>query len=112
LEMTFNKQTWNRLSNEHKVIIEMASEEMNSKMAYDFHTQNALALAQLQDLGVKLRSFPDDVITAAKVGLEDVIISQSSQNADFKRVFDSASSFLKVSKSYTDVSLKKYLNIR
>ena len=112
LEMTFNKQSWARLSTEHKVIIEMASEELNSKMAYDFHTQNALALNQLQDFGVKLKSFPEDVIKAAKTGLKDVIRSESKKNPDFKRVYESASNFLMTSKSYTDVSLKKYLNIR
>ena len=112
LELSFNHQSWKKLPAEHKIIIEMASEEMNSKMAYDFHTQNALALNTLQEHDVKFRSFSDDVINAAKTALEEVIVTQSKKSKDFEEVYKSASSFLKASKSYTDISLKKYLNIR
>jgi len=112
LELSFNHQSWKKLPTEHKIIIEMASEEMNSKMAYDFHTQNALVLNTLREHGVKFRSFSDDVINAAKTALEEVVITQSKKSKDFEEVYKSASSFLKASKSYTDISLKKYLNIR
>ncbi len=112
LELTFNHQSWKKLSQEHQVIIEMASEEMNSKMLYNFQVQNAQALVELKKLNVKLRDFPSDVIKAAKDGLEDVIATQSASNNDFRKVYESASNFLKTSKSYTDLSLKNYLNIR
>lgn len=112
LELSFNLQRWKKLPDEHKAILEMASEEMNSKMAYEFHTRNTFALDDLKQLGVKLRSFPDDVIRAAKKGLDDVIEIQSKKSEDFAEVYKSASDFLKASKHYTDISLKKYLNIR
>ena len=112
LELTFNKERFLKLSNEHQSIIQMASEEMNSKMTYEFQAKNAFSLDELNKLGVKFRSFPDEVITAAKTGLEQVIALQSSKNVDFKDVYESASDFLKASKSFSDVSLKKYLNIR
>ncbi|HIC43966.1 MAG TPA: C4-dicarboxylate ABC transporter [Sulfurimonas sp.] len=112
LELTFNKDSWSKLSQEHQCIMQMASEEMNSKMSYEFHAKNSLALKDLTDKGVVLKSFPDDVITAGKKALEEVVIFQSSKNSDFKRVYESASSFLQASKSFSDISLKKYLNIR
>ncbi len=112
LELTFNHQSWKRLPQEHKTIIEMASEEMNSKMLYDFQAQNAKALVELKKLNVELRNFPSDVIDAAKAGLAVVVAAQSASNNDFKTVYESASSFLETSKSYTDLSLKNYLNIR
>jgi len=112
LELTFNLQSWKKLPNDHKVIIEMASEEMNSKMAYDFHTQNALALSSLSEYGVKFREFPEDVISSAKKALIEVVSDESAKNKDFKEVYESAANFLKASQSYSDVSLKKYLNIR
>ena len=112
LELTFNHQSWKKLPAEHKVIIEMASEEMNSKMSYNFHTQNSFALSSLREHGVKFRSFSDDVIKAAKTGLEEVVATESKKSKDFAEVYKSASSFLLASKSYTDISLKKYLNIR
>lgn len=112
LELTFNHQSWLKLSSEHKMIIEMASEEMNSKMLYNFQAQNALAMKELKALGVAFRSFPEDVISAAKESMQKVVAMQSSLNSDFKEVYENASDFLSASKSYTDVSLKKYLNIR
>ena len=112
LELTFNKQSWDKLSTEHQAIIEMASEEMNSKMLYNFQVQNSEAMKKLKELNVKLRDFPQDVINAAKKGLNEVISIESSKSSDFKEVYLSASNFLETSKAYTDISLKNYLNIR
>jgi TRAP-type mannitol/chloroaromatic compound transport system substrate-binding protein len=112
LELTFNHQSWRRLPQEHQAIIEMASEEMNSKMLYDFQVQNSQAVKTLKEFDVKLRDFPSDVISAAKKGLEHVVVTESKANSDFKKVYESASSFLNNSKVYTDISLKNYLNIR
>lgn len=112
LELTFNLQSWMKLSSEHKMIIEMASEEMNSKMLYNFQAQNAATMKTLDEQGVIFRTFPEDVIHAAKEGMQEVILAQSALNSDFKKVYQSASEFLAASKSYCDVSLKQYLNIR
>ena len=112
LELTFNKQSFSKLSDEHKAIIEMASEQMNSKMLYQFQAENSIALKELEDLDVKFRSFPQDVINAAKDGLAKVIEEQSAKSKDFKTVYDSSISFLNASKSYSDISLKNFLNIR
>ena len=112
LEMTFNHHSWKRLSNEHQAIIELAVEELNSKMLYNFQAENAQAIIKLKELKVELRDFPVDVIEAAKRGLAEVVSSLSQQNRDFAEVYKSAIDFLNASKSYTDISLKNYLNIR
>jgi len=112
LELTFNKNSWSNLSLEHQSIMEAASQEMNSKMTYEFQAKNSFTLQSLKDKGVTLKSFPADVIDSAKDALKEVIASESSKNEDFKRVYASADSFLQASRSYADVSLKKYLNIR
>lgn len=112
LELSFNHQSWKKLSIEHQEIIHLAAETMNSKMLYKFQAENAFAMQKLQDLNVQFRSFPDDVIKSAKQGLQKVIIEQSAKSKDFKSVYNSAENFLKSSSSFTDVSLKRYLNIR
>ena len=112
LELTFNKERFSQLSNEHQAIIEMASEEMNAKMTYEFQAKNSSSLETLKKLNVKFRSFPNDIISAAKTGLEEVISLESSKNIDFKDVYESAANFLNASKSFSDISLKKYLNVR
>jgi len=112
LELTFNKTFYDKLSAEHKTIIEMASNEMNAMMSYDFAAQNAEAFETLQSKGVKVLNFPADMLSAAKVALQEVIQEQSQKNGDFKNVFEDANSFYKKIKAYNDVNLKHYLEIR
>jgi len=112
LELTFNKQSFKNLSDEHKAIIEMASEQMNAKMSYKFHAENSFALDKLKEEGVKFRNFSPEIITKAKEGLEKVIYEQSLKSSDFKTVYESALNFLNASKSYSEISLKNFLNIR
>jgi TRAP-type mannitol/chloroaromatic compound transport system substrate-binding protein len=43
LELTFNLNTYNKLSKEHKAIIQSASAQMHSRMIYEFQAKNAKA---------------------------------------------------------------------
>ena len=112
LEITLNKHKWEKLSSEHQAIVEMAANELNSTMSYEFTAQNAQALQELTALGVTLRSFPDDVTLAAKKALDEVLSEFSRNNEDFKRVWESAQAFLDRSKLWANVGLRNYLNIR
>lgn len=112
LEVTFNKHSWSKLAFEHKSIIEVASSEMNSNMTSEFHAQNIKALAKLQELNINIYQYPEDVMVAAKQALQDVIIDLSSQNEDFKRVYASIESYLKLSKEWSNASLRYFLNER
>ena len=112
LELTFNKQFWNKLSSEHQAIIEVASSEMNSNMTYEFHAQNIHALQELKKLNVTLLQFPKEVSDAGKKALVEVVAELSSQNEDFKKVYASISEYLKLSKEWSDTSLRYFLNER
>lgn len=112
LELTFNKQFFNKLSTEHQTIIEMASNEMNSMMGYEFDDENAKTFQTLKEKGVKVLDFPDDVIIKAKVSLEEVVTELSAKSDDFKRLYEDANSYFKNIKTYNDGNLRHYLNIR
>jgi TRAP-type mannitol/chloroaromatic compound transport system substrate-binding protein len=112
LEMTFSKHTWERLSGEQQAIIECAVNELNSTMTFEFQAKNAEAMASLEANGVKLMRFPDAVTEAAKQALSEVIAEQSAQSSDFKRVFESAFAYLAKSKTFSDASLRYFLNVR
>lgn len=112
LELTFNKQFWNKLSFEHQSIIEVASSEMNSNMTYEFHAENIKALQELKKLNVTLLQYPKDVTDAGKKALTEVVSELSSQNEDFKKVYTSISEYLKLSKEWSDTSLRYFLNER
>ncbi|MBC8237669.1 MAG: TRAP transporter substrate-binding protein DctP [Helicobacteraceae bacterium] len=112
LELTFNKKAWKNLAFEHKSMIEVASSEMNSNMTYEFHAQNIQALQTLQELNVNIMQFPKEVIDAGKLALNEVIAELSAKNKDFQIVYNSIENHLKLSKQWSDTSLRYFLNER
>ena len=112
LELTFNKHSWSKLAFEHQSIIEVSSSEMNANMAYEFHSENIKALQKLKELNVKILQYPEDVTKAGKLALVEVIQKLSDKNEDFKRVYSSIHAYLKLSKEWSDVSLRYFLNER
>ena len=111
LELTFNKERWEKLSNEHKAIITAAAEEMTGTMVQEFRYKNAKALAEMPS-NVKIKNFPKEVIDAAKVALKDVLSDESKKNPDFKRVLENYNSFTELNRKWDDISTKNFLNIR
>ena len=112
LELTFNKYSWSKLANEHQAMIEVAASELNANMTTKFHYENIHALQKLKSLDVTLAKFPDDVTTAGKKALAEVINDLSAKNDDFKRVYSSIQTHLNLSKEWSDASLGYFLNIR
>ena len=112
LELTFNKHLWSKLAFEHQSMIEVASSELNANMATEFHAKNIQALQELKKLNVTLAQFPDDVTEAGKKALIEVVRDLSAKNDDFANVYKSIASYLTLSKEWSDVSLKYFLNIR
>lgn len=112
LELTFNKQFWSKLGYEQQAMIEVCANELNSNMTYQFHSENIKALQKLKELDVKLSQFPKDVMEAGKKALEEVINELSSKNKEFQKVYASIDKHLHLSKEWSDVSLKYFLNQR
>ncbi|UFH60410.1 TRAP transporter substrate-binding protein [Sulfurovum mangrovi] len=111
LEVTFNKARWEKLSLEHQAIITAATEELTSTMLQEFRYENAKALQELPK-HVEIKSFPTEVMEAAKTTLKEVLAEQSAQSEDFKRVLKSYEDFVTLNKPWDDISTKNFLNIR
>jgi len=111
LEITFNKARWEKLSDEHRAIITAASEEMTGNMLQEFRYKNAKALKELPEQ-VQIKTFPKDMMDAAKIALAEVLETESAKSADFKRVLESYEAFVKLNKPWDDISTKNFLDIR
>ena len=111
LEITFNKARWEKLSDEHRAIITAASEEMTGNMLQEFRYRNAKAFAELPDT-VQIKTFPKEMMEAAKVALNDVLMDESAKSEDFKRVLKSYEAFYRLNKPWDDISTKNFLEIR
>jgi TRAP-type mannitol/chloroaromatic compound transport system substrate-binding protein len=113
LELTFNKNSFKKLSTEQQTMIEMASNEMNVDMLYNFQHENSLALEKLRkDESVKISSFPKDVTEMAKIENLKLIERLSSENIDFEKIYKSYSKFLESSRDWSNLSDRNYLNAR
>ena len=111
LEITFNKARWEKLSSEHQAIITAASEEMTANMLQEFRYENAKALQELPE-NVQIRTFPKDMMDAAKIALSEVLDTESANSEDFTRVLKSYQDFVKLNKPWDDISTKNFLDIR
>jgi TRAP-type mannitol/chloroaromatic compound transport system substrate-binding protein len=111
LEITFNKARWEKLSPEHQAIITAASEEMTGTMLQEFRYKNAKALQELPK-NVQIKTFPKEMMDAAKIALKDVLADESAKSSDFKRVLKSYEAFVKINKPWDEISTKNFLNIR
>jgi TRAP-type mannitol/chloroaromatic compound transport system substrate-binding protein len=111
LEITFNKNRWEKLSTEHQAIITAATEEMTGTMVQEFRFKNAKALQELPK-NVKIKHFSQEIMDAAKVALEEVLVSESKKNSDFRDVLESYNNFSTLNKKWDDISTKNFLNIR
>jgi len=111
LEITFNKNRWEKLSNEHQAIITSASEEMTATMIQEFRYKNAKALQELPK-DVQIKSFSKEIIGSAKKALDEVLAFESAKNEDFKRVLESYNAFSKLNRPWDDISTKNFLEIR
>ncbi len=112
LEITFNKARWDKLSSEHKAIIETSSDAMTARMVEEFRYKNAEALQELIRKGVEIKSFPDEVVREAKEKLNGVLVDESKRNPDFKRVLESYNRFVALNSPWSDISTKHILEIR
>lgn len=111
LEITFNKNRWEQLNSEHQAIITAAAEEMTGNMVQEFRYENAKTLKDLPK-EVEIKTFPQEVIEAAKVALFEVLESESAKSEDFKRVLESYNAFSQLNKAWDDISTKNFLDIR
>jgi TRAP-type mannitol/chloroaromatic compound transport system substrate-binding protein len=111
LEITFNKNRWEKLSSEHQAIITIATEEMTSNMIQKFRYENAKALATMPN-DVQIKTFPKEMMDAAKDALNEVLESESKKSEDFKRVLKSYNHFVALNKPWDDISTRNFLNIR
>ena len=112
LELTFNKQFWQKLPKDHRQIITSCANELNATMVYNFQAQNAKALQKLKNLGVHLENFPRQIVEAAKKALFEVIEEQSKKSEDFKRVWEKIEPFWMQNRAWTSLGLKNYLKMR
>jgi len=90
LALGMNEEWWSGLSNTHKAIIEAAANEENARQMAETNANNGEYLTKLiEENGVELREFNDDVYDSFGEASEEVIEEARDHSDLSKRIFDS-----------------------
>ena len=84
---------------------------MTGTMLQEFRYKNAFALKELPKT-VQIKTFPKEMMDAAKKALAEVLTDESAKSNDFKRVLASYEAFVELNKPWNDISTKNFLEIR
>ena len=112
IECMINKDQYNSLPDDLKLIIDTACKAVNLDMLSDYTAKNNLALQYLKSENINILKFPNEVLTKLRV-ISDKILKEISLTDDItKEVYKSYTEFQSNVKPWTDISDKSYLNIR
>ncbi|MCE8017307.1 TRAP transporter substrate-binding protein [Halomonas sp. MCCC 1A17488] len=113
LEGTVNLDAWNELPDDLKAVVTEAARASNLAMYSEFTYRNAQALDTLvEEHGVQLRSFPQDVMEALYEASRAVIQEQVESDPDSAKVYESYQAFQKLVRPSNDAGEFAYLKAR
>ncbi len=108
-----NTDVWNSLSDEDKAIIEAATTAENDYGLAEFNARNGDALTTLiNEHGVQLRKFPDEVLQEIGRVSGEVVRQVASEDPMTQKVFDSFLAFREKAMGWAKISDQAYWNAR
>ncbi|GAB4217190.1 MAG: TRAP transporter substrate-binding protein [Rhodoferax sp.] len=93
LTLYVNQKAFEGLSAEYKAIIEAAAAFAHTDMQAKYDAKNPAALKALVAQGVKLKPFPNDVLTAAFKSAQEVYKELNDTNPAWKKIYEDYSAF-------------------
>lgn len=113
LEAIVNKEVFEGLSKELQTAVAMAARAACDDMLAEYTARNHKALKTLvEEHGVELRRFPDEVLERFKSLSADVLKEVAATDPLTQRVYDSYMGFMKGAVEYTAVAELAYMNAR
>ncbi|MFQ5708388.1 MAG: TRAP transporter substrate-binding protein [bacterium] len=109
LELTVNKNAWDKLPRDLQTIIRSAAARANMWMLSEFESKNNTYLQKLiHEHHVEVRPFPAEVLSALKHYADEVIAEMVAKDPQSKKIYESFSAFRKSVTSWAEVSEKVY----
>lgn len=107
------KKVWDGLSDSDKALFEACALAVNNLTLSDFNANNTQSLTTLiNDHGVELVEFSDDIYKAFGAAAKDVLASAGNSDPLTKKVYDSFLDFRKKALAWTKLSDQGYANKR
>jgi TRAP-type mannitol/chloroaromatic compound transport system substrate-binding protein len=111
LELLINRQAWENLSDDLKMIVQVAADAQNMWMLAQFDAQNGNALQELVAGGTELRPFSDEVMAGLEAAAEEVKVEVADSDPQAAKVYDSFRKFQNEVASWGTVSEQSYYNL-
>ena len=104
-ELMINLNAWNQLPKDLQDIVYAAASTIGNRTHSEYFAKNAGSLpVLLEEHGVQLHSFPDDVIQAMYHLSEDVVAETASEGELNRRIYESWSKFRRTAMEYQPLS--------
>lgn len=93
-ELLINKDVWNGMSKSQQMIVEMLCLAATAdSFAYTEAIQGEVIKANVEERGVKLHYWPDDMLDAYRKAWEEVAVELSARSPMFKEAWEDLSAF-------------------
>lgn len=113
LEAIVNRTAWDKLPADLQAIVTLASEATNQRMLAEYAARNPPALrALVEDHGVKVQAFPDEVMTALRAYSDAVLEDLAASDPFARKVYASYRDYRDQVRKTTAIGEQAYLNLR
>ena len=110
VEIFINLDEWNGLPGQYREALKTAAVEANLRVMARYDSSNPAALKRLvDDAGVTLLPFPDDVMKAAEESASELFAETAAGDADFASIFKEWSAFRDAIQSWHGLAERGYL---
>ena len=113
LETIVNKEAWNSLPPDLKKIVEVTCQSISVDMAAEYTDGNATSLQQiLDDPGIEVRPFPDDVLRHLKAMTREVVSEMMANDPAAKKIGEAYYAYMDKVDEHIRISEHAYLRTR
>jgi TRAP-type mannitol/chloroaromatic compound transport system substrate-binding protein len=109
LEVQIGLAAWDELPEYYKLAVQAAARAANLGMMARYDVRNPTALTELEEAGVELRPFPDDVMQAARDASEELLDELAAGDADFAAILEPWRAFRDSVQRWHGVAESSYL---
>lgn len=113
LEFIINDDAFARLPKDLQKMVEVATRAVNQDMMDEYTARNNTALVDLiENQGVELRRFPDDVLQTFKRISTEIYEKRAQEDETFAKVYQSYKAFLDGAQQYHKLTEQAYFELR
>ena len=93
LEFLVNKDIWDGMTDAQRTAIENGCSAAIAHSLFKGTSEQAAPLAQFEEAGVTIHTWPDEILDALRAASEEVLAEQAAENPDFDRFYSSLKEF-------------------